>query len=190
RQWLLRPLLDRGSIEARQDAIQALVDDATARAALRARLEVVGDLERLTSRAALGVAHARDLVALRGVLGELPALSEALSTLRSPLIDTLHGDITALPELEKLLEAALEDEPPLALREGGLIREGFNADLRLLAQSAREAKEWIASLERRERDRTGIPGLRVRFNRVFGYGIEVSNAHAAKVPHDYLRRQT
>src|SRR5262249_28550489 len=147
RQWLLRPLLDRAAIEARQEAIQALVDDATARAALRARLKVVGDLERLTSRAALGVAHARDLVAVRGFLAELPALSDILSTLRSPRLEALHGDITALPELEKLLQAALEDDPPLALREGGLIREGFNADLRQLAQSAREAKDWITSLE-------------------------------------------
>jgi DNA mismatch repair protein MutS len=95
-----------------------------------------------------------------------------------------------MPALQKLLEAALEDEPPLTLREGGLIREGWNAELHLLKQSVKEAKDWIASLEQRERARTGIASLRVRFNRVFGYAIEVSNAHAAKVPPEYLRRQT
>jgi DNA mismatch repair protein MutS len=190
RQWLLRPLLDRRAIEMRQEAIAALLDNEPARVALGERLKMVGDLERLTSRAALGAAHARDLVALRGFLAELPGLSEVVSTLGAPLLATVADDITALPELQKLLEAALEDEPPRELREGGLIREGWNAELRLLKHSAREAREWIASLEQRERERTGIASLRVRFNRVFGYAIEVSNPHAAKVPPDYVRRQT
>ncbi len=190
RQWLLRPLLDRDAIARRQEAVGALVDAPAVRAALGARLKGVGDLERLTSRAALHVAHARDLVALRGFLAELPALREDFSSPGAPLLGALTEEITALPALQKLLDAALEDDPPLALREGGLIREGWNPELDLLKHSAREAKEWIASLEQRERERTSIPSLRVRFNRVFGYAIEVSNAHAAKVPPDYLRRQT
>jgi DNA mismatch repair protein MutS len=150
----------------------------------------VGDLERLTSRAALGVAHARDLIALRGFLGRLPGLAEALGALDGALLGTLAEEITPLPDLQKLLEESLEDEPPLTLKEGGLIREGWNTDLRELKQAAREGKAWIASLEQRERARTGIASLKVRFNRVFGYAIEVSNAHGAKVPSDYLRRQT
>ncbi|PWU25447.1 MAG: DNA mismatch repair protein MutS [Candidatus Rokuibacteriota bacterium] len=190
RQWLLRPLLDTQEIGARQEAVGILLDHPAARAALVAGLKGVGDLERLTSRAALGVAHARDLVALRGFLGQLPALCEAVSVQGAPMLTRLADDITALPDLQKLLEAALEDDPPFPLREGGLIREGWNAELRLLKHSARAAKEWIASLEQRERERTGIGSLRVRFNRVFGYAIEVSNAHAGKVPPDYLRRQT
>jgi DNA mismatch repair protein MutS len=190
RQWMLRPLLDRETIVRRQEAVAALVDNPAARDALRRRLEGVGDLERLTSRAALGVAHARDLIALRGFLARLPGLGETLGALDGPLLGTLAEEITPLPDLQKLLEEALEDEPPLALKEGGLIREGWNADLRELKQAARQGKEWIASLEQRERARTGIASLKVRFNRVFGYAIEVSNAHGAKVPPDYLRRQT
>ena len=190
RQWMLRPLLDREAILRRQEAVAALVDAPAARDGLRKRLEGVGDLERLTSRAALGVAHARDLIALRGFLGRLPGLAEALGALDGALLGTLAEEITPLPDLQKLLEEALEDEPPLTLKEGGLIREGWNADLRELKQAARQGKEWIASLEQRERARTGIASLKVRFNRVFGYAIEVSNAHGAKVPSDYLRRQT
>jgi DNA mismatch repair protein MutS len=190
RQWLLRPLLDREGITRRQEAVAALVDAPAARAALHGRLQGVGDLERLTSRAALGVAHARDLVALRAFLARLPGLADELGRLGAPLLSTLAEEIAPLPDLQKLLEEALEDEPPLPLREGGLIREGFSPELRELKQAARQGKEWIASLEQRERERTGIPSLKVRFNRVFGYAIEVSNAHAAKVPGDYLRRQT
>jgi len=190
RQWLLRPLLDLDTITRRQEAVGALVDDPAVRAALSRRLKGVGDLERLTSRVALGVAHARDLVALRGFLGQLPPLREELAALGASLCRAAAEEIVASPGLQKLLDEALEDEPPLGLRDGGLIREGWNLELRELKQSAREAKEWIASLEQRERERTGIGSLRVRFNRVFGYAIEVSNAHAAKVPREYLRRQT
>jgi DNA mismatch repair protein MutS len=191
RQWMLRPLLDREGILRRQEAVAALVDAPAARDGLRRRLEGVGDLERLTSRAALGVAHARDLVALRGFLDRLPGLAEALGALDGALLlGTLAEEVTPLPDLQKLLEEALEDEPPLTLKEGGLIREGWNADLRELKQAARQGKEWIASLEQRERARTGIASLKVRFNRVFGYAIEVSNVHGDKVPSDYLRRQT
>jgi DNA mismatch repair protein MutS len=190
RQWMLRPLLDPEAIARRQEAVAALVDAPAVRAALHRRLEGVGDLERLTSRAALGVAHARDLIALRGFLARLPGLAGDLGALGAPLLTTLAEEITPLPDLQKLLEEALEDEPPLQLREGGLIREAWNADLRELKQAARQGKEWIASLEQRERARTGIPSLKVRFNRVFGYAIEVSHAHGAKVPADYLRRQT
>ncbi|HKZ06707.1 MAG TPA: DNA mismatch repair protein MutS, partial [Methylomirabilota bacterium] len=146
--------------------------------------------ERLASRAALGVAHARDLVALRGYLRELPGLPETLGALAGPLLAGLAADVTALPELTHLLDEALEDEPPRDLREGGLIRETWSPELGELRRAAREAKAWIASLEGHERARTGIPSLRVRFNRVFGYSIEVSNSHAAKVPPEYVRRQT
>ncbi|HEY7868178.1 MAG TPA: DNA mismatch repair protein MutS, partial [Methylomirabilota bacterium] len=190
RQWMLRPLLDREAIGRRQDAVAGLVDQPAARAALRRRLEGVGDLERLTSRAALGQAHARDLIALRGFLTRLPGLAEEVGAVGGALLATLAEEITPLPDLQKLLEEALEDEPPLALREGGLIRESWDPQLRELKQAARQGKQWIASLEQRERERTGIASLKVRFNRVFGYAIEVSNAHGAKVPTDYLRRQT
>jgi len=190
RQWLLRPLRDVPAISRRQEAVGALVDAPEVRAALRARLQGIGDIERLASRAALGVAHARDLVGLRASLRALPPLREALAALGAPLCADLAADVAALPELAQLLEEALEDEPPRELREGGLIREAWSADLTELRRAARDAKTWIASLEGHERARTGIASLRVRFNRVFGYSIEVSNAHAAKIPSDYVRRQT
>jgi DNA mismatch repair protein MutS len=190
RQWLLRPLLDVEQIARRHDAVGELVDQPAVRAALRARLHGMGDLERLTSRAALGVAHARDLVGLRGFLAQLPSLREELAPVEASLCRAAAADIAAPAGLQKLLDEALEDEPPLTLREGGLIRDSWNPELRDLKQSARDAREWIASLEQRERQRTGIGSLRVRFNRVFGYAIEVSNAHASKVPSEYVRRQT
>jgi DNA mismatch repair protein MutS len=190
RQWLLRPLLDTGAISRRQDAVAALCADPQQRAAVRRQIHGIGDLERLSSRAALGVAHARDLTGLRAFLGSLPAVREALGGVSAPLLAEVGEEIAALPALHKLLVDALEDEPPLTLREGGLIRESWSADLGEIKRGAREAREWIAALEGRERERTGIPTLRVRFNRVFGYGIEVSNAHVAKVPGEYMRRQT
>jgi len=190
RQWLLRPLLDTVAIGRRQDAVAALVAEPQQRAAVRSRIHGIGDLERLSSRAALGVAHARDLTGLRASLDRLSALRESLGAPSASLLAEVGEEIAALPALHRMLVDALEDEPPLTLREGGLIRESWSADLGEIKRGAREARAWIAALEGRERERTGIPTLRVRFNRVFGYGIEVSNAHVAKVPAEYIRRQT
>ncbi len=190
RQWLLRPLLDPDAIRERQDAVAALVEAPATRAALRARLRRVGDLERLTSRATLGLAHARDLVGLRACLEPLEAVREILAGPAAPLIARARDELGRLGDLLGLLQAALVDEPPLTLHEGGIIREGWSPELGALVEDARQARQWIAGLEERERARTGIPSLRVRFNRVFGYGIEVTHAHAARVPPEYVRRQT
>ncbi len=190
RQWLLRPLLDLGEIGRRQEAIAALVEAPAVRAEIAALLGSVGDLERLTSRVALGQAHARDLIALRNCLAPLPQLKGALSGLRAPFLGALAGEMVELQAIAKLLTDALEDAPPLGLHEGGLIRESWSQALADLKREAREARQWIAGLETRERERTGIQTLRVRFNRVFGYSIEVSNANLAKVPDEYVRRQT
>jgi DNA mismatch repair protein MutS len=190
RQWLLRPLLDLDEISRRQEAIGALVEAPALRAELRGLLDSVGDLERLTSRVALGQAHARDLIALRASLAPLPRLKTPLGELKAPLFGTLAGELAELQPIEKLLTDALEDAPPLVLHEGGLIRESWSQALADLKREAREARAWIAGLEARERARTGIAALRVRFNRVFGYAIEVSNAHLSKVPPEYVRRQT
>ncbi|MFQ5896716.1 MAG: DNA mismatch repair protein MutS [Candidatus Methylomirabilia bacterium] len=190
RQWLLRPLLDQAEIGSRQEAVAKLVEAPGLRAELRSRLTAVGDIERLTSRVALGVAHARDLVALRSSLAPLPVLKSALAGLPVPLLSTLGAEMAELHPVQKLLEDALEDHPPLNLSEGGLIRERWSQALSDLCRESREAKAWIASLEARERERTGIATLRVRFNRVFGYAIEVSKANLGRVPPDYVRRQT
>jgi len=190
RQWILRPLLDASVIAARHDAVGALVDDPARRAALREALGQMGDLERLTSRATLGVAHARDLVGLRACLAPLALLRTVCAELTVPLLVAARDDLVPLDDVRELLKAALVDEPPLTLHDGGIIRDTWSDALRAIAEEARDARAWIAGLEERERARTGIPSLRVRFNRVFGYGIEVTHAHTARVPAEYIRRQT
>jgi len=190
RQWLLRPLLDVDAIGTRQDAVGVLVECPAERARLRGLLRRVGDLERLSSRATLGVAHARDLVGLRGCLRPLAEIRAAVAGLEAPLLAAAREELADLDALRATLDAALEDEPPVTLHDGGLIRESWHDGLRALVRDAREAREWIAGLEGRERARTGISSLRVRFNRVFGYGIEVTHAQTPRVPSEYVRRQT
>jgi len=190
RHWLLRPLLDPAAVDERQAAVAALVAEPARRARLRALLRPMGDLERLTSRAALGQAHARDLVGLRACLAPLGEIRETCRGVEASLLAAAAADLADLEPLRALLEAALVDEPPLGLHDGGIIRESWNDALGAIVREAREARDWIAGLEERERVRTGIPSLRVRFNRVFGYGIEVTHAHTARVPDGYIRRQT
>jgi len=190
RHWLLRPLLDPAAVDERQAAVAALVAEPARRARLRALLRPMGDLERLTSRAALGQAHARDLVGLRACLAPLGEIRETCRGVEARLLAAAAADLADLEPLRALLEAALVDEPPLGLHDGGIIRESWNDALGAIVREAREARDWIAGLEERERVRTGIPSLRVRFNRVFGYGIEVTHAHTARVPDGYIRRQT
>jgi DNA mismatch repair protein MutS len=190
RQWLLRPLLDPAAIAERQDAVAALVDDPARRAAVRTLLARVGDLERLTSRATLGVAHARDLVGLRACLAPLEEVRGACAGLEAALLAAAREELTPLDDVLRLLEEALVDEPPATLHDGRIIRESWSDALRAIVEDARDARAWIAGLEERERARTGIPSLRVRFNRVFGYGIEVTHTHTPRVPAEYSRRQT
>jgi DNA mismatch repair protein MutS len=190
RQWLLRPLLDPVAIAARQTAVGAMVEAPAERTRLRALLRGIGDLERLTSRATLGQAHARDLVGLRACLAPLAEIRRVASAFAAPPLGDALAELAPLDDLRDLLSAALADEPPLGLHDGGLIRESWHEGLAAIVGDAREARAWIAGLEERERARTGISSLRVRFNRVFGYGIEVTHAQAARVPAEYVRRQT
>jgi DNA mismatch repair protein MutS len=190
RQWLLRPLLDPVAIAARQSAVGAIVEAPAERARLRVLLRGIGDLERLTSRATLGQAHARDLVGLRACLAPLADIRGVAAAFAAGPIGDALAELAPLADLRDLLAAALEDEPPLGLHDGGLIRESWHEGLAAIVGDAREARAWIAGLEERERARTGISSLRVRFNRVFGYGIEVTHAQAARVPAEYVRRQT
>jgi DNA mismatch repair protein MutS len=190
KQWLLRPLLSPAAIAERQDAIGALVEEPARRGALRRALERIGDLERLTSRATLGVAHARDLVAVRASLAPLGEIRGTLVGFDTPVLAAAARELADLDDLRDLLTAALVDEAPPALHDGGLIREEWSEALRSIVDEARAARAWIAGLEERERQRTGIPSLRVRYNRIFGYGIEVTHAQTGRVPPDYVRRQT
>ena len=190
RQWLLQPLLDPAAIGARQDGIAGLVESPETRASLRRLLKPVGDLARLTSRATLGVAHARDLVGLRACLAPLEPIRESTAGLGVPLLLEARQALGDLADLRATLEAALVDEPPPTLQDGGIIRESWDDGLRALVADVAEARRWIAGLEERERARTGLSSLRVRYNRVFGYGIEITHAQAARAPVEYVRRQT
>lgn len=190
RQWVLRPLRNPGEINRHLAAVATLVEAPALLEALREHLGQVGDLARLASRVALGVATPRDLVALRAALRPLPAVRERAREVPDGLLREAGEALEDLAPVAKLLEAALLDDPPLTAHEGGLIRESYSQALADLRREVREAKAWIAGLEARERERTGIPTLRVRFNRVFGYAIEVSKTHLKLVPEDYIRRQT
>ncbi len=194
RDWVLSPLRDREAIDRRLDAVEALVRDHRGRGRLREALDGVRDLERLAGRAAAGRATPRELGTLRDSLGRLPDVLEALAGLagreRSAELVAAERELDPLSDLAGELRAALVERPPAALSDGGLIRPGYDAELDGLRDLRDGGKRYIAGLQQRERERTGIGSLKVGFNKVFGYYLEVTNAHAAKVPPDYERRQT
>jgi DNA mismatch repair protein MutS len=190
RSWLGAPLRDAESIELRLAAVDELVNDPGLRDRLHGVLKPVGDLERLVSRAAQGHATARELVGLRRSLEAIPAVVEALGACSALVTRELAGRITAAPELADTLARALVEDPPTTIREGGVVRPGFDADLDAISDGSRSARDWIGKLETAERRRSGIRSLKVGFNRVFGYYIEVSHANTASLPEDYVRKQT
>ena len=190
RSWLLRPSLRRGEIEARHAAVGDLHRSQMRRDRLRALLKEVSDLERLTGRINMGTATPRDLSALRRSLEQVPPVRQTLADAEASLLQVVSEQADELPDVRDLIGRALSDDPPLNLSDGGCIREGFDPELDELRSVSRDAKQTIADIESRERTRSGINTLRVRFNNVFGYFIEVSKANAARVPADYERRQT
>ncbi len=194
RAWLLSPLSDPARIEERLDAVEALAQDTRGRARLREALEGVRDIERLAGRAAAGRATPRELAGLRDSFLRLPDVLEGLRGLsqrdRSRALAAAEGAFDLLADLGQLLAGALEDRPPATLAEGGVIRRGFDAELDESRDLRDGGKQYIAALQQRERERTGIPSLKVGYNKVFGYYLEVTHAHASRVPPDYERRQT
>ncbi|TMB87257.1 MAG: DNA mismatch repair protein MutS [Chloroflexi bacterium] len=190
RAWLSAPMRDAESIELRLAAVDELAASATLRERLGVALKEVGDLERLTSRAAQGRANARELVALRRSLEAVPAVQEALAACKALAIRQLAGDISSAPELARELAQALVEDPPAVARAGGAIRHGYDGELDGIVDASSSAREWIAGLEASERRRTGIRSLKVGFNKVFGYYIEISNANSVALPDDYVRKQT
>jgi DNA mismatch repair protein MutS len=190
RTWLGAPLRDAESIELRLSAVDELFAAPTLQDRLATALKDVGDLERLVSRAAQGRAGARDLVALRRSLEAIPAVRDAAGACEALAIRELAAQITAAPELSSELMRALIEEPPVHARDGGAIRRGYDAELDGITDASQSAREWIAALEGSERRRTGIRSLKVGFNKVFGYYIEISNANTVAVPTDYVRKQT
>ncbi|MBI2370361.1 MAG: DNA mismatch repair protein MutS [Deltaproteobacteria bacterium] len=190
RAWLTYPLQDIVAINARLDAVEEAKGARKLRHELRELLRGVHDLERLNSRVVLGHATPRDLVALKQSLQRLPALKERLGALQALLWRALQPEVDPPTELAELLERALREDAPLTTREGGIIRPGYNGLLDELMAAAREGKDWIAGLEAQERQRAGIPSLKVGFNKVFGYYIEVTRPNLHLVPPEYIRKQT
>jgi DNA mismatch repair protein MutS len=190
REWLARPLLDPARIGARHDAVEELAGDGGLREQLSGVLDRVADMARIAMRIATGRAHARDLVGLANSLEELPRVRELLSARAPAELRALADALSDFaPEVETIRET-LADAPPLAVTDGGVIRAGFHAELDRLRGLSRSGKDWIAELQAKERKRTGIDKLKVGYNRVFGYYLEVSKAHKDRVPAEWDRRQT
>ena len=188
--WLTAPLRSLPEIEARLDAVEELSGKGVVREELTALLKQVSDLERLCGRLSLGAGNARDLRALAVSLGVLPNLAQVLGACSSALLKGLRGPLTALPELADVLDRAITEEPPVVLKEGGLFRPGFNAELDELVALSTSGKDVLLQIETRERERTGISSLKVRYNKVFGYYLEVTKSNLHLVPQDYIRKQT
>ena len=213
RQWLNQPLLDVGKLEQRLDAVETLYRDTPTRTQVMALLKELADLERLTSRVAQRIAVPRDLVGIRQSLERVPQIQEALSQLEgirksgnqeirksgdrdaaripdSLIPDSLIAEFDPCEEIAALIGEAIVDDPPATLASGGVIKPGFSAELDSIIAASRDAKRWVASLEQTERKRTGIKSLKVGYNKVFGYYIEVTKANLDAVPGEYIRKQT
>ncbi len=188
--WVANPLLDLAAIQDRLDAVGELVAEPALTADLRDMLRRVYDVERLLARVTTGRATPRDLSFLGRTLRGLPAVKAKLTARKSRLLNGLEAGIDLCPELRAKLEAALVDDCPLSARDGGLIRDRFHAELDSLRELAHGGKQWIARYQADETQRTGIPSLKVGFNKVFGYYLEVTNTHGARVPDHYIRKQT
>ncbi|HEX8892821.1 MAG TPA: DNA mismatch repair protein MutS [Terriglobales bacterium] len=190
RAWMLRPSIDRRQIELRLDVVEVMTKDLVAREELRRAMDGILDLERLLSRVTLEAANPRDLLALAASFAKLPAVRAALAKLNSERLRELHSQCDELADLRERIVSTLGDEPPLTLADGGVIRTGVDASLDELRDLSYNSKQHIAQIEQRERQRTGIASLKVKFNSVFGYYLEISKANLHLAPADFERKQT
>ena len=195
RQWINRPLLDTSKLQERLNAVERLFDDGFLRAEVIAQLKRLADLERLANRAVSGIAGPRDLLGIRKSLETVPALRSLLGqgegdTEADHPLARLSRSLDPCEEVVSLIAEAVADDPPVSLAGGGVIRPGYSAELDNVLLAARDAKEWVADLERTEQKRTGISSLKVGFNKVFGYYLEVTKANLDRVPDEYIRKQT
>jgi DNA mismatch repair protein MutS len=189
-EWVVTPLAERRAIEQRLDAVGELLEEQTLRQQLREALAEAFDLQRLTARVSTGRASPRDLSHVAATLALLPWVKAKVTARRSELLRELEGRLELCPDLREALEGALVEDPPLSPKEGGVIRDGYNAELDRLRIIGRDGKEWLARYQADEITRTNIPSLKVSFNKVFGYYIEITHTHAAKIPDNYTRKQT
>ena len=188
--WVLRPMNKEESIKMRLDAVEEYFQNDSVRNEVREIFRQIGDLERLISKISTGRANARDLIALKSALKLVPEIRAKLDIAESAYAVKIQQNLHELSEVVDEIQKAIVDEPPLATSEGGLIRRGFNEELDHIREIAYSGKDWIARLQQTERERTGIPSLKVNYNKVFGYYLEVTKPHLAKVPDDYIRKQT
>ncbi len=190
KRWIGYPLLDLNEIRRRLAAVKSFRDDEIFREDIREALEGIYDLERLNGRISLGRANARDLVALKSSILRLPAIRKRLASSTSSLLTEISMNLDTLQDIAQIIEKAIREEPPVSLKEGGLIKEGYDGELDRLISLTRDGKAWIAELASAEQKRTRISNLKVGYNKVFGYYIEVSKANLHRVPPDYIRKQT
>ncbi len=190
RHWIGNPLLGIERIQLRLDQVEAFYDDGMWRAEMRQTLKKIGDLERLTNRISIGVAGPNDLTSLRELLGWLPAMLDLMQNHTDGAFVTLSEQMDPCDDVRDLLQQAIADDPPATLAHVGVIRQGYSRELDDVVNGSREAREWIGSLEAVERKRTGIKSLKVGYNKVFGYYIEVTRTHSENVPDEYIRKQT
>ncbi|MBO4882050.1 MAG: DNA mismatch repair protein MutS [Lachnospiraceae bacterium] len=190
RTFLEEPLIDDVEIIKRQDAIEAFYKNAICRDELREYLNPVYDLERLLARVSFGTANPRDLISLASSLRMLPHMITAVEDLHSVMIDEIRNDFDPLADIEALITASIKDEPPLTIRDGDIIKDGFDEEIDKLRVAKTEGKKWLAQLEETEKERTGIKTLKIKYHKAFGFYFEITNSFLDKIPDDYIRRQT
>ena len=188
--WIERPIVSPAKIMRRQNAVAELYDDVQLQDNLREALTGINDIERLMSRIAYGTANARELNSLAATIAPLPIIKSALCDSKSAMLKSIFSDIDLLEDVRALINSAIVDEPPFSIREGGFIRQGYNREIDELSRIIKGGADILAEIEAREKERTGIPKLRVSYNKVFGYFIEVTNSYKDMVPEDYIRKQT
>lgn len=190
RKYIEQPLIDKEKIEQRLDAVEMLCQKSVDRDELREYLNTIYDLERLLGKVSYKTANPRDLIAFRNSLSMLPSIRAVLEDLDTTLLADIRARIDTLDDIFHLIDDAIVEESPLAIKEGGIIKEGFNSTIDSLRSAKTEGKNWLASLEEEDRERTGIKNLRIKYNKVFGYYFEVTNSYKNLVPEDYIRKQT
>ena len=190
RKWIEQPLLDTDEINKRLDAVEELKDKFMVRSEIRELLKRVYDMERLASKLVVGNVNARDLLSLKASMGQIPYIADLMSSLDSELCVSIRNETDLLSDIYELIDKAIAEDPPVTIKEGGIIRDGYSVEVDKYRKAFTEGKQWIADLESRERESTGIKNLKVRYNKVFGYYIEVTKANLDHVPDHYIRKQT
>jgi len=188
--WLLKPLLNADKIKTRHETVGKLKDSHRTREEIRDNLSKILDMERLTARITLSAANARDLIALKNSIAPIKTIKELIEKIPGEIFKGMISEWDDLTDIEKLIDISIKDEPPLSLKDGGLIKDGYSKELDDLRSISRDGKEWIVQMEGREREKTGIANLKVSYNKVFGYFIEITKKHLSKVPEGYIRKQT